>query len=349
MPGTRIDPFGALAAYDMGEVCRVTPAGGTAGKTWKVSTCTGDYFLRLRGVRTSSEARLIFDHGLRDHLVDLGVPTVAAIAAIDGSRWIRRNEGVFELYPFVEGRSFNSNNPIEIANAGRTLAEYHKAASEYPSQQPESIAQYTTLGFSNAVSDRMDDPWLQKANLVAVRELADTADGQRVVDRCLARADNLIDRYSAEAYDGLTGWIIHGDYTPANLLFSKAGDVVGLFDLDWAMPGVRCRDVADGLYFFATAPRDIRSADIWSLTEAMAFDPDRCQIFLEAYDQVAPLSSGELEAIPLAFAGRWLSIRLEGMAKVDRAERFRFFSRGVEEPLCWLDQNWDHLREALRG
>ena len=342
MPGNEIDPLQALTAYDIGQVGRITPAGGTAGKTWKVEAPSRDYFLRLRGVRTS---RLAFDHGLRDHLVANGVPTAATLEALDGSRWLRRDEGVFELYPFVEGRLFDPDSLPEVANAGRGLADYHRVASEYipPSGEQEPIAQYTTLGFYDAVSDRMDDPQLQKANMLAVRDLADTPENRDLVDRCLVRADGLIDRYAGAAFEGLTGWVIHGDYTPANLLFSETGDVAGIFDLDWALPGARCRDVADGLFFFATVPREIVSADIWSLTDAAAFDSERCRTFLDAYQQVDPLSSNELDAIPMAFAGRWLSIRLEGMAKVDRTERFRFFSRGVEEPLRWLDHNWESL------
>jgi Ser/Thr protein kinase RdoA (MazF antagonist) len=155
--------------------------------------------------------------------------------------------------------------------------------------------------------------------------------------------------YAGMAYDRLTGWIIHGDYTPANLLFSEDGEVVGIFDFDWAMSGARCRDVADGLYFFATQPRRIDSSDIWSLTDAADFSLRRCLVFLESYQRIAPLAPHEIEAIPTAFAGRWFSIRLEGMAKVHGSERFRFFSREIEKPLRWLDTNWAHLRKRLGG
>ena len=123
--------------------------------------------------------------------------------------------------------------------------------------------------------------------------------------------------------------------------------MVGIFDFDWALPGARCRDVADGLYFFATRPRKIDSSDIWSLTDAADFDMDRCVIFLKAYQSIAPLASHEMDAIPWAFAGRWFSIRLEGMAKVHKSERFRFFSRQVEKPLVWLNANWIHLRSQM--
>ena len=43
----------------------------------------------------------------------------------------------------------------------------------------------------------MDDPQLQKANMLAVRDLADTPENRDLVDRCLVRADGLIDRYAA--------------------------------------------------------------------------------------------------------------------------------------------------------
>jgi len=253
---------------------------------------------------------------------------------------------VYELYPFVVGRPFRPERTSEIAGAARALAEFHRAAAEYRPTVPqrEAVAQYTTLGFFDAVSDRMDDPRLQKMNMVEVRGLAPTADDRRRVDRCLARVEQAMEAYAGTAYDRLTGWVIHGDYTPANLLFSEAGEVVGIFDLDWALPGARCRDVADGLYFFATEPREIDSADIWSLTDAADLAADRCALFLRAYQRVVPLMPHEIEAIPWAFAGRWFSIRLEGMAKVERDERFRFFSRDIEKPLLWLDENWTALK-----
>ena len=185
-------------------------------------------------------------------------------------------------------------------------------------------------------------------NVLGVRELAATAHDQRLIDRCIARVEHLRHTYAGAAYDRLKGWIIHGDYTPANLLFSEDGEVVGIFDFDWAVPGARCRDVADALYFFATQrPRTIDPSDIWSLTDAADFAPDRCVVFLNAYQSIAPLAPHEIEVIPSAFAARWFSIRLEGMAKVNKDERFRFFSRQIEKPLLWLDTNWTYLRKRL--
>ena len=344
------DPRPVLDAYSLGAVQEISSAGGTAGKTWKVVTAAGNFFLRLRGVRTSSEARLRFDHGLRAHLVERGVPTAAAMTRQDGAQWLRTEDGVYELYPFIDGRAFNPGRLAEVASAGRALAQYHQVAAEFapPSTAEEPIAQYTTLGFSDAVSGRMDDPELQLENMAEVRNLAADDCERGLVDWCMDRVEEMRHAYGGTAFERLTGWVIHGDYTPANLLFSEEGDVVGIFDLDWALPGARCRDVADGLYFFATRPRTIDSADIWSLTDAAEFDAERCAVFLDGYQQVAPLRAEEIEAVPRAFAGRWFSIRLEGMAKVDPGERFRFFSRGVDQPLRWLDEHWASLEKGIR-
>ena len=349
MQNDPVDPREVLAEYDIGGLTQITAAGGTAGKTWKVDTSTGTYFLRLRGVRTSGDTRLRFDHGLRRHLVTRGVPTASAVPTRARDLWVRRHGRVYELYPFVLGRTFCPISKKEIASAARALAAYHCTAAEFvpPSPSKEVIAQYTTLGFSNEVSDRMDDPRLLALNMRGVRDLAETDRQRELVDRCLIRVESMAQSYAGSAYEKLTGWIIHGDYTPANLLFSEDGEVAGIFDLDWAVPGPRCRDVADGLYFFSVKPRQIDSGDIWSLTDAAEFDTDRCLVFLNAYLEAAPLSPYEIDAIPSALAGRWFSIRLEGMAKVQKSDRFQFFSRDIERPLRWMDANWADLREAI--
>jgi len=346
-----IDPYIALDEYDLGDIYSVTQAGGTAGKTWKVSASSGCYFLRLRGVRTSTEARLRFDHGLREHLIARGVPTAVAIRTKAGNRWIRLSERVYELYPYVVGRLFNTDSECEIANSARALATFHKSAIDYkPSSiQKEIIAQYTTLGFSDEVSYQIDDPHLQIINMLKLKEIADSDDDRELVDRCIIRIKRSTQMYTDSKYTDLYEWIIHGDYTPANLLFSQDGEVAGIFDFDWAMHGSRCRDIADGLYFFATRPRKIDPSDIWSLTDSADFDVDRCVIFLKSYQGILPLDSSEIDFIPLAFAGRWFSIRLEGMAKVHKNERFPFFSRQIEKPLLWLDTNWIRLVNQLKS
>jgi Ser/Thr protein kinase RdoA (MazF antagonist) len=195
----------------------------------------------------------------------------------------------------------------------------------------------------------MDDPRLQLINLRGTRTLAETPVGTQLVDRCIDRVEDLVHSYGATAYERLTGYVIHGDYTPANVVYTPGGEIAGIFDFDWSMQGARCLDVAYGLCFFATDPRPIDTSDIWSLTDAADLTVARCAAFLNAYHDAWPLDDAEIEAIPHAFCSLWLSKRLEGMAKVAPAERFRFFSRDIERPLTWMDANWARLSRAAFG
>lgn len=346
-----IDPRAVLREYDLGRVREIVGAGGTAGRTWRVAAARGEYFLRLRGARTSGVERLRFDHGLRAHVAARGVPTACAVRTRGGDRWVRRGGRVYELYPYVAGRPFAAQDLDELVHAAQALAAFHRAAQDYVPQGvgAQRVAQYTSLGFSDEISDRMDDPRLQRINLHGVRGLAATPAEERLVDRCLARVAGFERAYAGPAYARLAGHVIHGDYTPANVLFNPQGRVVGIFDFDWAMFGPRCLDVAYGLCFFATEPRQIDAADIWSLTDAAQFTVQRCAVFLRAYHGAWPLARAEIRAIPHAFCSLWLSKRLEGMAKVRPHERFRFFARDIEGPLLWMDAHWPRLCRASFG
>lgn len=346
------DPRLVLGHYDLGDTVEVLGnAGGTAGRTWKVAAPTGQFLLRLRGIRTSTQSRLVYDHGLRAHLMARGIPTVLPIPTRSGGTWLQVDGRVYELYPFVCGEPFTPGDERAVASAAQALARFHQAAVDYrPSagDSHELVDQYSILGFANEVSDRVHDPRLMLANLRALRALAPNADDQRLMDRCLSRIAYLIRTYSGAPYRRLAGWVVHGDFTPANLLFSPDGEVVGIFDFDWALTGARCQDIAEAMYFFASEPRGINSSDIWSLTDAAQFDLGLCVLFLQAYQAVSVLTSVELDAIPAAFAAMWLSVRLEGMAKVPQSDRFRFFAREIEKPLIWMDQNWAYLRRSIR-
>ena len=169
-------PGEVLAHYDIEPVTRVASAGGTAGRTWRVTTRERAYFLRLRGVRTSTPERLAYDHGLRRHLTDQGVPTAEALCTTDGQRWLTLAGRVYELYPFAEGRPFDWDSTWAVAAAARALARFHLAARDYepPDASPIEIAQYAWLGFCEETSQRMDDPKLQVANVEAILDISQT-------------------------------------------------------------------------------------------------------------------------------------------------------------------------------
>lgn len=339
-----------LADYDIGEVQVVRRHGGTAGGgTWKVETDKGAWLVRARNVLTSSEDAVAFDHGLRRHLIRCGVPTAAPLTTREGGAFTCIEEKTYEVYPFIAGRVLERASLVSLADAAGTLAMFHEAAATYPlAKKAPSRTQYGRLGV-NESSDRMEDPRLLA--LIYAR-LAAEPEAQRfgeALEFCGGWLERLRTEFGPAAYDALPKALTHGDYTLANLLFDDEGQVVGVFDFDWARWAPRVRDVADGMYFIGAQRRSpLEAADIWSMTETADFDVERCVTWLSAYQEISPLSAAEVDAIPLAFAARWLSVRVEGTAKVPPDQRVLFCQRGITEPLRWLDEHWHEVRNALR-
>jgi Ser/Thr protein kinase RdoA (MazF antagonist) len=342
----------ALAHYEIGEIHEVETAGGTAGKCWRVSSASGRYFLRCRGLRTSSREAVEFDHGFRRHLLAHGVPTAAPLATRSGTTpalapggrasWVLMQGRAFELYPFVEGRPFGGSR-AELIETARALARFHQAAADYPARGTYNPIpmQFAIAAPEVGGSERMDDPELMAAAFerLAVHEPA--------LGYAAEQARLLCRTYSASVYGALPRWLIHGDYHPGNLLYSDSGRMAGIFDLDWACEHTRSRDLADGVYFFAGRRHEFDGSRIESMTEAVELDIVNATLFLRAYAEEARLEPEEARAIPLALRARWLAARLEGSAKMPPERRVWFITRDLERPLEWLDAHGDELVRPL--
>ena len=333
----------ALTHYAVGSLLSLDPAGGTAGRCWRVGTTAGRFLLRRRGSRTSSPEAMSFDHGLRRHLVVQGVPTSAPVAAIGGETWVVTGVGAFELHPFVEGRAF-AREARQLTETALALARFHRAASCYAGRGTftPAPAQFAMAAPEVGGTARTDDPALIAAALRNRRErnpeLAYAAE----------QAARLAREYPAELYAGLPRWLIHGDYHAGNLLYSETGTVIGVFDLDWACEDTRCRDLADLLYFFA-GRRDgpVECGRIESLTAAAEIDLGMARSLLRSYQQVLPLAPEEVRAIPLAIRARWLAMRLEGSAKLPAERRDRFIGCALGVPLQWVERWGGELTRQL--
>jgi len=324
----------ALANYDLGTVQKIDHHSGTAAKTWRVATDRGSWLLRTRGSRTSSDGLIAFDHGLRAHLVNNGIPTAEPVRTRAGEGFARVGRHAMEVYALHSGHTIGHADLLQVGAAARMLAAFHRAGADYLADPPP-VAQYRTLGLDTA-SVRMESPELLALLYDRLSQEAGTrfAKAQSVANRWLARLQKEL---PDGVYYQLPQTMTHGDFTLANLLFSDVGSVCGVFDFDWSRRGPRVRDVADGMFFVAGQRRTpLMAANIWSLTEAVELSTDRCAAWLESYQQSNPLSPAEVAAIPLALAARWLSVRLEGTAKVPPEDRLRFTFGNLAEPLEWL-------------
>lgn len=80
-----------------------------------------------------------------------------------------------------------------------------------------------------------------------------------------------------QRYNSMPHVVIHGDYHPGNLKFQD-GNVVGVFDFDWAKIDARCFDVCLAVNYFCASWEGSKDGELLF---------DRVEIFLNAYQQAA--------------------------------------------------------------
>ena len=343
-------PQPILVAYGL-QPSSVASAGGTAGRTWRVETTDGCFFVRMRGARTSSPQRIEFDHGLRDHLLAHSFPTAAPLANRDGCRVTWHEGGAYEVYCWVDGQGlqprFASGARIEVA---QTLARFHTIAAQYQGECEATVPQFGHYPAPVVQLPRFDAPQAFAEALSQLHRYAVKDEHRAALIRASEWVAWLFEQYHDSVWSALPRAVIHGDYNAANLLFSDDSRVVGVFDFDWAWRDVRVRDIGEGLFFFG-AVRDEATdgGSIWSLTACPRFEDHGMIEFLRAYHMAAPLTAEELQAVPLAMLGRWVACRTEGAMKVPDEQKVTFALADFERPFRWYEDHAAALVDAVAG
>ncbi len=307
--------------FALGVPTQCTPLPGTRNLNYVLHTDSGRWFVRKRYHGYAAPARIVFDHAVLDHLNKQGVPTFAPIADPTGSRWVRADDAVWEVYPFIEGRPFEEGSPTELRALGACVAALHEAGRRFSGR-------YDKLGPRGET-----DPNVMRAQADEIEQ------GNPGASEALARYREWIDAaegvLSDERYAALPHTIVHGDLQPANVLM-RDGRVAALVDFDWCAWRPRVYDLAFALLFACSVHETpIDGSDIWSLTQPPRLERDLARAFLDAYDAAGtPLSHEEREAVSAQVVLSWCHSRVAGALKAPALDRARFLER---EPLTIED------------
>ena len=326
-----------LAHYSLGRVISLEAGGGTAAsKVWVSTAQEGRYLLRSRRPAASEDEVIAFDHGVIRAVVEAGLPSVAPEMSREGRTWVRLDERAYELFPVIEGLApFQPGNRRQLAAAAQTLARFHRATAGLT---PPGRKHWEREHRIEAMRDTLAEV------LAGASGAPDRADAVAM----LASAQKLARAPLSSWARALPSAIIHGDYTPANVLF-RAGQVGGIFDYDWVSRQPRIVDLGEALIFFAFARREpINPDSIWSLVQGWEPDLIAARAFLAAYQAEWPLDREEARALPFFMRETWLGVRIRAMRKVRPDEQLRILTQGGLEPLQWLEQA-PHLVEGLVG
>jgi Ser/Thr protein kinase RdoA (MazF antagonist) len=324
------------------------PAGGTANAGLVVVTSRGQYFLRRRNPRYSDPQQLAYDHSVLHALARAGLPVPHVVRTADGSRWVRHQDHIYELYELIDGEEADPDSPEEVISSAETLARWHLATRDLSPAGRKAWPRYfdPSQSLRGLQMARLRLQAGDTGDLGDLTPAAATATVNFLSDQARLCARGLPDR----VYRTLPATIIHGDWHPANLKF-RDHQVCGIFDFDWVGLQPRLIDLTDGLLFFGSR-RDapLNGADIWSLTQPLRPDLERMAAFYQAYTRTISLQREEKQALPDFMRQRCLYIRVDAMTrKVPPADQIRFLVSGVEDMFHWITANEERLRRGLKG
>lgn len=314
------DILRVLEQYDLGKLYNITNARrGFVNETAFVTTDQGRFVVR-RSHRRLSAAAHRYRHELINWLIRHDFPAPALIPTRNGATLVEIDGRFYEVIEFVEGVDFNSDRPAQVNSVGAVLAEYHRAVAGFaqPAEilEPRYSAQ-TMLGLTERLLERD-----------AMGELYEYLSWYDM------RAARLRALLPAESYKQLPHLLIHGDIHADNLLFMH-DDVAALIDYDQITWDARIVDIADALIGFSTT----RKRDHWLQWGVYQgpLDEERATRLISGYAEVVPLTTAEVQLLPVMVEIVWLQGELGRV--ISTPEGSPDYHQEVLEQGRWLS-NW---------
>jgi Ser/Thr protein kinase RdoA (MazF antagonist) len=302
-----------LKQWNIPPVEAVRPVGKTGGKTWFVSTASGDSFVLKSSGRLNAENEFKF----RSALSRTRLPVAPPILTPDGSWYIEDGQGdVLCLYPKLPGEvyadHYTGGFTQKARRLGRAIGLLHSCLLE---------------------TDGVKSP--RQLHLVGhLREWAvptiGKSEGDFDVRPIMAIWEDAQGRLVSLEHK-MPAQLIHRDAHPSNMLFD-AGVLTGFLDFELAARGLRLFDVCYcGSAILVDGFEDPERAENW---------PRLFQSLLQGYQEHNPLTASEREcvyemlaAINLIFMAYWLDSGELETAHQD------------ERLLFWLEQHKAVLKD----
>ena len=333
--------------YSLGEITNIWRiSGGYINWSFGCQTSNDQgpvqYFIRKYNRGIGSET-VRFEHALVDHLLMKEYSLVAPVLrTLEGKSFVTITQDGVErhiaVYGFLPGESkyswcFDTDvTEKELISCARTLASYHGCISDYcPTieRQSDPLA-YQGCGVVPPIMDQLP-------HLPAVyKKLAARAPINVFGDYLHNKIDVILAALQAAAIPAhqrvdLPMLVVHSDFHAGNVKYVD-GDVVALFDFDYARYDQRMFDIGHALHFFCFSWDEDSNGELWA---------DKLSIFLRTYQAtmreiggVGPLSRHELDyLIPYLHAGNFFTLDW------DVRDYFAAPGREPEEYLTYLRHN----------
>ncbi len=325
-----------LSHYDIGVIRQVKPlsAGSVRAPKMVIISEQGKFLLKRRPHGKDDLYRVAFAHAVQTHVAEQAFPVAGLIATTDEHNTVfQMDNHIYELFRFVAGARYDGSVEATV-DAGRQLANLHCKLARFASE-------LTPLRGS------FHDSSMVRRHL----KMAGAEKGARPDKQLQDTAEELMTIYNASGVRvnelGFDSWpeqIVHGDWHPGNMLFSRRR-LTAVLDFDSVKLAAPVTDLANGMLQFCIVGGRPNPAD-WPAY----LDQDKLVHFLEGYRRVLKLNKRRLDSlldlmIETMIAEAILPVAATGffgnLSGLD-------FLKMIHRKCRWIKKNRKKLTEAVR-
>ncbi|GGC91019.1 homoserine kinase [Chelatococcus reniformis] len=263
-----------VRSYAIGRVLAVKGiAEGVENSNFLLHTDSGFFLLTLYEKRVA-EADLPFFLGLMEHVAARGITCPLPVKTVSGATLGRLAGRPAAIVTFLDGVSVRRPAAGHCAEVGRALAALHRAGTDFPLRRPNALSITAWPPLLQAAQGRADE---------VARGLGERA--------ALALAD-VQQHWPARLPQG----VVHADLFPDNVFFID-DRLSGLIDFYFACNDALAYDIAICL-------------NAWCFETDGSFNVTKGRALLAGYEAVRPLSTAEVDALPVLCRGAALRFML---------------------------------------
>jgi homoserine kinase type II len=293
-------PLAALrGAFDVGDWRQVQLLPAGKSQHYLLTTSWGSFVLR-RSYRSKTAEAVRFEHELVAHLRAHGFPGPEFVPTVEGEPCALVDGRLWRMARFVPGRPASAETPGQAEAVAEALARYHQLVADFSASVPVPEAQLMPV----ALAERLAAVPTEERFLAAVPE------GLAAPLRFALAEGKAVHRRLEELYRVLPVTTIHAGCRRGSALFD-GGRLMVVLDFDSAHHEARALDVAVAVHDFAKIYGDPASPDY-----KVHLDRAVAARFVGAYQDVAPLASEELEAVPMLLLAKRLKRALGRYARL---------------------------------
>ncbi|MDD5063334.1 MAG: phosphotransferase [Phycisphaerae bacterium] len=324
-----------LSHYDVGVIHRAKPlpAGSRRAPKLVVTSERGKFLLKRRPKGKDDLYHVAFAHAIQSRLSEMEFPLAPLVATCDEKNTILHlNNHIYELFEFITGFRYDGSAEA-TADTGRQLANFHRDLADFAQEWKPPGSSFHD---SSIVRTHLKTAGTEKA---AGRD----KQLNRTAETLMAIYNESSVHVSELGFDSWPEQIVHGDWHPGNMLFSKH-QMIALLDFDSVKIASPVTDLANGMLQFSIVGNRPNPVD-WP----DYLDQAKLVQFLNGYREVIALDENRLNSLLDLMIETMIAEAILPVAATGYFGNFSGldFLKMIQRKAEWLDNNRDTLTQAI--